>query len=111
MKKEKRKTFFQIIHYIVLEKYCIQENVYLFKDYQYSDQCQIVTDLRARREILNKNRLCFKCLKYGHTKPNCSIKCYKFKKEEDNLTALCNPNKANDNPTEEEITCLVKKYI
>ena len=49
--------------------------------------------------------------KYGHTKPNCSIKCYKFKKEEDNLPALCNPNKANDNPTEEEITCLVKKYI
>ena len=30
------------------------------------------------------------------------------KKEGDYHTALCNPNKVSDNPTEEEITCLVK---
>ena len=60
---------------------------------------------------MKKNRICFKCLKPGHTKPNCksSIKCYKCKKEGDHHTALCNPNKVSDNPTEEEIiTCLVK---
>ena len=36
------------------------------------------------------------------------MKCYKCKKEGDHHTALCNPNKVNDNPTGEEITCLVK---
>ena len=79
-----------------------------YKTDHYSDQCQMsVTDLKARREILN--RICFQCLKPGHTKPNCksSIKCYKCKKE-DHHTALCNPNKVSDNPTEGEIACLVK---
>ena len=59
---------------------------------------------------MKKNRIFFKCLKPGHAKPNCksSIKCYKCKKEGDYHTALCNPNKVSDNPTEEEITCLVK---
>ena len=80
-----------------------------YKNDHYSDQCQIVTDLKARREILKKNRLCFKCLKPEHTKPNCksSMKCYKCKRE-DHHTALCNPNKVSDNPTEEEIACHVK---
>ena len=60
--------------------------------------------------MLKKDRICFKCLKPGHAKPNCksSIKCYKCKKERDHNTALCNPNKVSDNPTQEEITCLVK---
>ena len=59
---------------------------------------------------MKKNRICFKCLKPGHTKLNCkcNIKCYKCKKEGDHHTALCNPNKVSDYPTEEEITCLVK---
>ena len=58
--------------------------LFCYKTDHYSDQCQIVTDLKARREILKKNRICFKCLKPGHTKPNCksSIKCYKCKKKE-----------------------------
>ena len=61
-------------------------------------------------EIFKKNRIYFKCLKPGHTKPNCksSIKCYKCKKQGDHHTALRNPNKVSDNPTEEKITCLVK---
>ena len=84
--------------------------LFCYKTDHYSDQCQIVTDLKARREILKKNRICFKCLKPGHAKPNCksSIKCYKYKKERDHHTTLCNPKKVSDNPTEEEITCLVK---
>ena len=59
---------------------------------------------------MKKNRICFKRLKPGHTKPNCksSIKCYKCKKEGDHHTALCNPNKISDNPIEEEIACLFK---
>ena len=84
--------------------------LFCYKTDHYSDQCQIVTDLKARREILKKNRICFKFLKPGHAKPNCksSVKCYKCKKEGDHHTALCNPNKVSDNSTEEEITCLVK---
>ena len=75
--------------------------LFCYKTDHYSDQCQIVTDLKARREILKKNRICFKCLKPGHAKPNCksSIKCYKCKKERDHNTALRNPNKVSDNPT------------
>ena len=77
--------------------------LFCYKTDHYSDQCQIVTDLKARREILKKNRICFKFLKPGHAKPSCksSIKCYKCKKEGDHHTALCNPNKVSDNPTEE----------
>ena len=77
--------------------------LFCYKTDHYSDQCQIVTDLKARKEILKKNRICFKCLKTGHTKLNCksSIKCYKCKKEGDHHTALCDPNKVSDNPTEE----------
>ena len=77
----------------------------MFTDH-YSDQCQIVTNLKTRREILKKNRICFKCLKPEYTKLNCknNIKCYKCKKEGDHHTALCNPNKVDDNPSKEEIT-------
>ena len=84
--------------------------LFCYKTDHYSDQCQIGTDLKARREILKKNRTCFKCLKPGHTKPNCknNMKCHKCKKEGDHHTALCNPNKVNDNPPKEEITYLVK---
>ena len=84
--------------------------LFCYKTDHYSDQCQIVTDLKARREILKKNRICFKCLKPGHTKSYCksSIKCYKCKKEGDHHTALCNSNKVRDNSAEEDITCLVK---
>ena len=79
--------------------------LFCYKTDHYSDQCQIVTDLKARREILKKNRICFKFLKPGHAKPSCksSIKCYKCKKEGDHHTALCNPNKVSDNSKEEEI--------
>ena len=52
----------------------------------------------------------FKCLKPGHTKPNCKSNTkYKCRKEGFHHTALCNPNKFNDNPPEEKVTCLVKK--
>ena len=61
--------------------------------------CQIATDLKARTEMLRKNRICFKCLRSDHTKPNCknNIKCYKCKKEGDHHTALYNPNKVKEN--------------
>ena len=56
--------------------------LFCYKTDHYGDQCQIITDLKARREILKKSRISFKCLKPGHTKPNCKscIKCYKCKK-------------------------------
>ena len=70
--------------------------LFCYKTDHYSDHCQIVMDLNARREILKKNRICFKCLKPGNSKPNCksSIKCYNCKKEGDHHTALSNPNKS-----------------
>ena len=36
------------------------------------------------------------------------LQCHKCKKEGNQHTALCNPNKINNNQPEEEITCLVK---
>ena len=55
---------------------------FCYKTDHYSDQCQIFTDLEARRKILKKKRICFKCLKHGHTKPNRNvinvIKCHQI---------------------------------
>ena len=84
--------------------------LFCYKTDQYSNQFQIVTDLKARREILKKNKICFKCLKPGHTRPNCknSKNVIDVKKEGDHHTTLCNPNKVSDNTAEEEIICLVK---
>ena len=84
--------------------------LFCYKTDHYSNQFQIVTDLKARREILKKNKICFKCLKPGHTKPNCknSRNVIDVKKEGDHHTTLCNPNKVSDNSAEEDITCLVK---
>ena len=36
------------------------------------------------------------------------LQCHKCKKEGNHHTALCNPNKVDNNQPEEEITCLVK---
>ena len=84
--------------------------LFCYKTDHYNNQFQIFTDLNTRREILNKNRISFKCLKPGHTKPNCenSIKCYRCKKEGDHHTTFRNRNKVSDNSAEEDITCLVK---
>ena len=84
--------------------------LFCYKTDHYKNQFQIFTDLNARREILNKNRISFKCLKPGHTKPNCenSIKCYRCKKEGDHHTTLCNPNKVSDNSAEEVSHALLK---
>ena len=33
----------------------------------YSDKCIIVTEIDKRRELFKRNRLCFNCLRGGHT--------------------------------------------
>ena len=47
--------------------------LFCYKIDHHSDPCQIVTDLKARREILKKNRRSFKCLKPENTKPYCNM--------------------------------------
>ena len=84
--------------------------LFCYKADHYSNQFQIFTDLKARREKLKKNKLCFKCLKPGHIKPNYknSKNVVDVKKEGDHHTTSSNPNKVSDNTAEEEIICLVK---
>ena len=81
-----------------------------------SDKCIIVTEIDKRRELLKRNRLCFNCLRGGHTKKNCRtrVKCFKFKTE-CHHTAFCNPLQKqtqsyviDDNNKEDSSTNLVK---
>ena len=55
----------------------------------YSDKCNILTEIDKRRELLKRNRLCFNCLRGGHTKKNCrkQIKC---KTDDDNKEDFSN---------------------
>ena len=74
----------------------------------YSDQCDIITEVASRRDILRKNRCCFNCLKPGHQKRNCRIKvkCFKCKAVGSHHTALCMKNEVG-NGSEEASTNLV----
>ena len=46
----------------------------------FSDQCNIVTDIEARREILRRKRYCFRCLRGSHMARSCRVhvKCYRY---------------------------------
>ena len=68
-----------------------KEKVCLFcKEQHYSDKCSKVKNVDDRREILKKNRYCFKCMKPGHSKANCKgrVKCFKCQSF-GHHTALC----------------------
>ena len=56
----------------------------------FSDQCRIVTDNTARRNILKKKRRCFRCFKGSHMAKTCKVyvKCYKCKIIGNHHTAL-----------------------
>ena len=60
------------------------------KQNHYHDQCSVVTDFNARKEIVWKNKLCFKCLTPGHSKRECrnKNKCYRCKSY-NHHTAIC----------------------
>ena len=77
----------------------------------YSDKCNIVTEIDKRRQLLKSNRLCFNCLRGGHTKKNCrnQMKCFKCKTESHH-TALCNPlqKQTQSYVTDDSSTNLVK---
>ena len=57
-----------------------KEKVCLFcKEEHHSHKCSKVKNVNDRREILKRNRYCFKCLKPRHSKANCKsrVKCFK----------------------------------
>ena len=56
----------------------------------YHDKCSVVTDFEERKEIVRRNRLCFKCLVKGHNIRNCRNKrnCFNCKAS-NHHTAIC----------------------
>ena len=69
----------------------------------YHDKCNVVTEIERRKEIVRKNRLCFKCLHVGHPIRKCTsrTRCYRCKSSSHN-TAICEkdwnkpPNKKDE---------------
>ena len=63
----------------------------------YSDRCTVVSDVGERKEVVKKNRLCFKCLCKEHAIRNCRSKrnCFKCKSSSHH-TAICMKNEARD---------------
>ncbi|KAJ8018117.1 hypothetical protein HOLleu_44067 [Holothuria leucospilota] len=60
------------------------------KGNHWSDECQKVTDVQKRREMIKKEGRCFKCLNKGHLYKDCKRKkpCFHCKDESHN-SALC----------------------
>ena len=59
------------------------------KNSHYPNDCPTVTDKQARIDIIKRNRLCFNCLKRGHTSKDCMAKgrCRTCKRK--HHTSLC----------------------
>ena len=57
----------------------------------FSDKCDVITDITARKEKLRDLRCCYKCLKSYHIAKNCRkrIFCYKCKTQNCDNTAIC----------------------
>jgi hypothetical protein len=60
------------------------------KQNHFSDKCTVVTDLQKQKEIVWKDRLCFKCLNSGHSIRSCRVnnKCFACKSVHHH-TAIC----------------------
>ena len=56
----------------------------------YSDKCTVMTDVDRRKEMVWRNRLCFKCLSTGHPIRKCRSKfnCYRCRSA-NHHTAIC----------------------
>ena len=56
----------------------------------YSDKCNLITDVERRKEIVRKNRMCFRCLMTGHPIRKCRNRnnCYRCKSPHHH-TAIC----------------------
>ena len=56
----------------------------------FHDRCTVLTDVNQRKDIVRKNRLCYKCLFQGHAIRNCRSKrnCFKCKSSSHH-TAIC----------------------
>ena len=60
------------------------------KHNHYPDKCNVVTEIRQRKEIVRKNRLCYKCLFSGHPIRKCRSRYNCFKcKSTNHHTAIC----------------------
>ena len=71
----------------------------VFCDQKHKPQhCKVVTDLNARKSILQNKRRCFSCLKKGHISRECrsSIKCHKCSRR--HHLAVCNQREKDRPP-------------
>lgn len=61
----------------------------------YSDQCDKVTTIDARRKILMKQRLCFICLRSGHQSNECQSEkpCFYCRRTHSHHSSICNDHK------------------
>ena len=67
------------------------------KSDHYSNQCEVVTDLKKRFKIVKSNKCCFKCLRHGHGRANCTSKFRCFKcKSDSHHTAICKLTNGNN---------------
>ena len=70
------------------------ESVSFVEKNHYSNQCTVISDIKARKALLRAHGHCFNCLNTGHTSRNCesTTRCY-FCKSHHNST-ICDKRKA-----------------
>ena len=75
---------------------------YLCSKGHLSINCKQVTDIAARKEILQQAKRCFKCLKLGHYAKSCAQRCRKCGGGHHQLICKGKTQAPQDRPTEED---------